>query len=164
MRRRTGGGPAARARIDVEFGGPSRGAAPSAEGLRRFLLGVARCAGGKSDRASVAVAFVSDRRMRELNRRYRAVDSTTDVLAFPSGERRPEGGVHLGDLAISLPAAARQARERGHSLARELRVLLLHGYLHLLGHDHEKDRGQMRRLESRLLRELLPRRRARRAP
>ena len=68
----------------------------------------------------------------------------------------PEGGRHLGDLLISVPQAARQAGERRHSLARELRVLVLHGYLHLLGHDHETDGGRMMRLQRRLERRLLP--------
>lgn len=93
----------------------------------------------------VAVRFVGDRAMRALNSRYRGSDRTTDVLSFP-GEETPEG-THLGDIAISVPQARRQANELGHSVQRELRCLLLHGVLHCLGHDHETDGGAMNGLE-----------------
>ena len=94
--------------------------------------------------ASLVVCLVSDRRMRELNRDFRQTDRTTDVLSFPDGDPvAPDGERYLGDLVISVQAASRQARERGHSLSRELKILALHGYLHLLGYDHETDRGQM---------------------
>ena len=106
----------------------------------------------------MAVCLVSDLRMRELNRRFRGVDRTTDVLSFEGGPD-PEGGRHLGDILISVPKARVQAREAGHSLTRELRVLLLHGYLHLLGYDHEKDHGTMNRLQRRLVRSLVDDRR-----
>jgi rRNA maturation RNase YbeY len=96
--------------------------------------------------------------MRALNRRHRAKDATTDVLSFPAGRvPDPEGHRHLGDILISVPQAARQARAAGHPLDRELRLLLLHGYLHLLGYDHERDEGTMLRLQRRLARRLLPR-------
>lgn len=107
----------------------------------------------------LGVCLVGDRSMRALNRRHRAKDATTDVLSFPAGRAPdPEGLGHLGDILISVPQAARQARAAGHGLDRELRVLLLHGYLHLLGYDHEKDTGQMMRLQRRLEKRLLPRR------
>ena len=108
----------------------------------------------------LGVCLVSDRRMRDYNRRYRGRRSTTDVLAFPwDGCTDEEGRAHLGDIVISVPRAALQAREAGHSLSRELRVLLLHAYLHLLGYDHEADEGAMLRLQRRLERRLLrPRR------
>ena len=97
--------------------------------------------------------------MREANRRHRAKDATTDVLSFPAGDNPgPEGGRHLGDILISVPQAARQAQAAGHALDRELRVLLLHGYLHLLGYDHETDGGAMMRLQRRLEGRLLGRR------
>jgi probable rRNA maturation factor len=102
---------------------------------------------------SFAVRFVGDRAMRAWNRDYRGKDRTTDVLSFP-GETTPEGR-HLGDVAISVPQASRQAAARGHSLQRELRVLLLHGVLHCLGHDHETDAGEMESLERRLRRRWL---------
>jgi probable rRNA maturation factor len=109
--------------------------------------------------AALGVCLVGDGAMRALNRRHRAKDETTDVLSFPAGRAPdPEGLRHLGDILISVPQAARQARAAGHGLDRELRVLLLHGYLHLLGYDHECDDGQMLRLQRRLERRLLPRR------
>jgi len=100
--------------------------------------------------AGLGVRFVSDREMARLNRRFRGVDGTTDVLSFSGGESAE--GLHLGDIAISIPAARRQARERGHSVEREVETLLLHGLLHCLGHDHETDSGEMVRLERRLRR------------
>ncbi len=132
---------------------------PSPAGLARFLRRVASRVppgAGSGGRFRIDVALVGDRRIRALNLRYRGKDSATDVLAFPSGERLPDGGVHLGDLAVSVATAGRQASRRGHSPATEVRILLLHGYLHLLGRDHESDGGAMRRLERRLARELLP--------
>jgi probable rRNA maturation factor len=87
--------------------------------------------------------------MRRLNREYRGDDRSTDVLAFPAGA--PEV---LGDIVISLPYASRQASRRGESLHREVDRLLLHGYLHLLGYDHEVDHGEMNALESDLRREM----------
>jgi probable rRNA maturation factor len=102
---------------------------------------------------TLGVLLTSDRQMRLLNRRYRDRDETTDVLSFP-GESTAEGW-HLGDVVISAPAARRQAGARGHGLGRELRALLLHGVLHCLGHDHEVDDGQMRRLERRLRKDWL---------
>jgi probable rRNA maturation factor len=85
--------------------------------------------------------------MAALNRRWRRKDHSTDVLSFPAG-----GGDRgfLGDIVISLPYATRQARRRGEAPAREIDRLLLHGYLHLLGYDHEADEGEMERLEARL--------------
>jgi probable rRNA maturation factor len=80
-----------------------------------------------------------------LNLRYLNRDTATDVLSFQTGE---EG--HLGDVVIASGVARRQARSAGHALRTELRVLALHGLLHLLGHDHEVDGGRMARLERRL--------------
>lgn len=94
---------------------------------------------------SLSVRFVSDRQIRDLNRRYREKDTPTDVLSFPGGDT-PEG-FHLGDLVIGVPTARRQAAALGHPLGREIRELVLHGVLHLLGHDHEVDGGAMDALE-----------------
>lgn len=94
----------------------------------------------------VTIVLVSDSRIRGLNRTYRRNDLPTDVLSF-HGEGR-----FLGDIVIARGVAARQARAAGHSLRTELRVLALHGLLHLIGYDHERDSGQMRRLEARLRR------------
>ncbi|MFN7940814.1 MAG: rRNA maturation RNase YbeY [Thermoanaerobaculia bacterium] len=103
--------------------------------------------------ASFAVRFVGERAMRVVNRDFRGQDRPTDVLSFPGGES-PEGR-HLGDVAISVPTARRQAAALGHSTDRELRLLVLHGLLHCLGHDHETDGGEMERLERRLRRRWL---------
>lgn len=96
-------------------------------------------------KGQVTVAITADARVRALNRQFRKQDRHTDVLSFPSGESG-----HLGDVVIASGVARRQAREHGHSLQTELRVLALHGLLHLLGYDHERDHGQMARLERRL--------------
>jgi probable rRNA maturation factor len=97
----------------------------------------------------VSVLFCGDARMRHLNRRYRGQDRSTDVLAFPA----PEGSL-LGDIVVSVPYAARQARRHKEPVSRELDRLLLHGFLHLMGYDHETDHGQMDALEAKLHRRL----------
>ena len=108
-------------------------------------------------RGTVTVAIVSDARVRALNRQYRRKDKATDVLSFPASASRlrrgrPDERGDLGDVVIAAGVAARQAHEAGHTLATELRVLALHGLLHLLGYDHERDDGRMARLERRLRR------------
>jgi probable rRNA maturation factor len=105
---------------------------------------------------SLALCLVSDRRMRELNRRFRGRDATTDVLSFPAGPPPGDAAAGpLGDIVVSIPTALRQAADAGHSLDRELKTLVLHGYLHLLGFDHETDDGSMMRLQAKLARELV---------
>jgi probable rRNA maturation factor len=99
----------------------------------------------------VAVLLTGDRRIRTLNARFRHKDRPTDVLSFPG----PGGGEGIGDIVISVETAARNARRFGRSLAAELDVLALHGFIHLLGYDHETDDGTMDRLEARLRRRLL---------
>ncbi len=89
--------------------------------------------------------FCGDARMRRLNRDYRGKDRSTDVLAFPAA-----GGPLLGDIVVSVPYASRQARRRGEPASREIDRLLVHGFLHLLGYDHETDLGEMEALESRV--------------
>ena len=93
--------------------------------------------------------ITNDPEMALFNQRFRGRKGTTDVLSFPSGAREP-----LGDIAISLGLARRQAREWGHSAEDEIRILLLHGVLHLMGYDHETDEGRMRRAEQRWRRKL----------
>jgi probable rRNA maturation factor len=100
-------------------------------------------------RGRVTIALVSDTAMRRLNRRFRGKDYATDVLSFPGSGPEP---ADLGEIAIARGVARRQARKLGHSEATERRILALHGVLHLLGYDHEADRGEMERLEERLRR------------
>ena len=109
-----------------------------------------------ADGAGVTVAFVSDRAMRELNRRWRGKKGTTDVLSFPARQDEFEKveGVTLGDVVVSVEQAARQSREHGLSFEEEVKQLILHGLLHLCGYDHETDDGEMNRLELRLRRRL----------
>ena len=102
---------------------------------------------------SLTVAFVRDRRIRELNRNFRGKDLVTDVLSFPAGDSFGED--YLGDIVISTDAAARQAKDAGHSFDREVSELVIHGVLHLVGYDHETDGGEMNRLELKLRRKLL---------
>ena len=131
-------GDSTRVSVEVVTSGAVR-----APGLATWLQSVAPARA----RGSVTIAIVPDARVRLLNRQYRRKDAATDVLSFPADER----GV-LGDIVIAAGVARRQAREAGHAFSTELRVLALHGLLHLLGHDHERDGGHMARLEQRLRR------------
>ena len=130
-----------------------RGARVADGGLGRWLAGVAP----RTARGELAIALVSDARMRVLNRSYRRKDYATDVLSFAPEAQDPNLDARspvLGDLVIATGVAKRQARDAGHSYQRELRVLALHGLLHLLGYDHEDpdDHGRMKRAEERLRR------------
>ena len=102
----------------------------------------------------VALTYVDDIGMRKLNRTHRNKNTTTDVLSFPAD---PEKGAfpHLGDIVISLPTTDRMARKFGVSRRRMVETLLIHGFLHLCGHDHEQDNGEMMALQAQLERELL---------
>jgi probable rRNA maturation factor len=100
-----------------------------------------------------SVALVSDRRIRALNRRYRGHSKATDVLAFPLRSKRGANG-YLGDVVISVETARRNARRYAHNPQEEIKLLILHGLLHLLGYDHETDKGQMNRREHQLRRRL----------
>jgi probable rRNA maturation factor len=84
----------------------------------------------------VSLSFVGERAIQTLNRKFMKKDKPTDVLSFPLGEKAADGKYYLGDIVIAVPVAARQAREKGSSLDRELRLLAIHGFLHLLGYDH----------------------------
>ncbi len=90
----------------------------------------------------LAIAFVKDAEMKKLNRDFRHKNKTTDVLTFPGDEP-----AHLGDIVISVEQAKRQAADEKHSLATEVRYLIVHGVLHALGYDHETDHGEMNALE-----------------
>jgi len=116
--------------------------------LRRLLEGAARSLGVSGE---VALVLTRDPAVRELNARYRGQDKPTDVLSFPGAG----GKAGLGDIVVSVDTAERNARRLGRTLQRELDVLALHGFLHVLGYDHETDDGTMGRLERRLRRELL---------
>ncbi len=135
-----------------EFAGaadPWRALGLSRGGLTRFLA-TAQTAAGLNGELEVLLA--DDRVLRRLNRDFRGKNQATDVLSFPAP---PElAGVHAGDLAISLETAARQAEEHGHTLRDEIRILLLHGVLHLVGMDHETDEGEMAVREAELRRRL----------
>jgi probable rRNA maturation factor len=106
--------------------------------------------------AGATVVFVSDRVMRELNRRWRGKRGTTDVLSFPSEQDEFEraAGLTLGDVVVSVEQAARQAAEHGLGFDGEVEQLILHGLLHLCGFDHESDGGEMNALELSLRRRL----------
>jgi probable rRNA maturation factor len=121
---------------------------PAARSLSRFL-GEAQAAVRLS--GHVTVLLTTDAALRSLNRRFRGKNKATDVLSFPTDSTAPGPEKTAGDLAISVPMARRQAEEQGHSLSIEIKVLMLHGLLHLAGYDHEVDQGVMERRE-RLLR------------
>jgi len=125
-----------------------RGRPAAAPGLARWLAGVAP----SRVQGTIHIAVVSDATVRELNRRYRGVDDATDVLSFPVESLPRSSSMFWGDIVIARGVARRQAREARHSEAIELRVLALHGLLHLIGYDHERDDGRMRRVEQRLRR------------
>ena len=132
----------AAARLRVSIASPD-GSETSTRGLGPWLNKIAPA----KARGDVTVALVSDRRMRALNRQFRGRDYATDVLSFPSDERG-----FLGDIVIASGVAKRQAKDAGHPIQTELRVLSLHGLLHLLGYDHETDGSKMARVEARLRR------------
>ena len=90
-----------------------------------------------SAEADITIVLTDDAQLCELNREYLAVDGPTDVLSFPADESDPEtGATYLGDILISIPRAAQQAQATGHPLEAEVQLLVVHGVLHLLGHDH----------------------------
>jgi probable rRNA maturation factor len=118
-------------------------------------------------RYELGLVFTNSETVRQLNRDYRGVDQSTDVLAFymrplkgsdSSFANPPDGVTHWGDVIISYPQALAQAREQGHSVQRELALLLIHGVLHLLGYDHEEPREakKMRAREEELLEKYSP--------
>jgi len=125
--------------VIVDVSGP---AVPrlSRAAIAAFVARVLRAARARGIE-EISIAFVSDSTMRRLNRQYRQRNKTTDVLTFP-GERP--------DIVVSLDQARRQAAAEKHSLATEVRYLILHGVLHALGYDHETDHGEMNALEMRV--------------
>jgi probable rRNA maturation factor len=123
---------------------------PSARTLARFLAEAQATVRLKGE---VNVLLTTDAAIRRLNRKFRSKNKATDVLSFPAEDSFPGPAAEriVGDLAISVPTAQRQAVEQGHALSTEIKVLILHGLLHLAGYDHEADDGKMARRE-RLLR------------
>ena len=116
--------------------------------LARFLTRARRATGL---RGSVNVLITSNAEMKSLNRRFRGKDKPTDVLSFPAA---PDANNLAGDIAISAEIATQNARALGHDPGVEVKILTLHGILHLRGYDHERDRGHMARREQKLRREL----------
>ncbi len=104
---------------------------------------------------SVTIQLISDANMAELNETYRKKHGPTDVLSFPvNGARPAPGAEYVGDIAISPETARRNARRYSRSLPEEMRILILHGMIHLAGFDHEADHGEMERKERRLRKKL----------
>lgn len=140
-----------RQRVNVTVTAPD-GASLSTRGLGVWLAKAAP----KTARGEVTVALISDARMHTLNRSYRGKNYATDVLSFPASPpgspASPDAGPsgYLGDIVIATGVAQRQADEVGHPVSVELKVLALHGLLHLLGYDHETDAGEMAAVESAL--------------
>jgi probable rRNA maturation factor len=125
-----------------------------AEALRDVISGCLERLGASD--AEIHLLLTGDETIRELNRQYRKIDRATDVLSFPDGDVLPTNRHLLGEIVISVDAARRQGSELGHGEIRELCELALHGTLHLLGYDHERDQGEMNETELKLRRELLP--------
>lgn len=132
---------------------PRKQRIPSARTLARFLH---EAKSVLKLRGQVTVLLTTDKTIRRLNRQFRGKNKATDVLSFPSAmptqvsKSRTAAPMILGDIAISVHTARKQAAEQGHAVALELKVLMLHGLLHLAGFDHETDHGEMARQEQRL--------------
>jgi probable rRNA maturation factor len=132
--------------------------------LNRFLASAVEALGLTGE---FSVLLTGDEQLRAWNLQFRGQDKPTDVLSFPALAETGRGG---GDVAISLETASIQAAEHGHTLQMEVKILILHGLLHLAGYDHERDQGQMRRREVRLRKQfdlpagLVERARRRRGP
>jgi probable rRNA maturation factor len=117
--------------------------------LDRFVMRAKRAA---KLRGAVTVLVTSSTELRRLNHRFRGKDKPTDVLSFPA--EMVSRGRFAGDVAISADIAAKNARQLGHSAAEEIKILVLHGLLHLAGYDHESDNGMMAKREGRLREQL----------
>lgn len=127
-----------------DAGAASTFAAGTKQELARFLTRARKAVGVDGE---ITVLLADDARLKALNRTFRGKNKPTDVLSFPAAAN---GEGAAGDIAISIETAVRQAAEHGHTLAEELRILLLHGVLHLAGFDHEADQGEMRTREQEL--------------
>lgn len=110
-----------------------------------------------AEKSDLSIVVGNDALLQRLNLKYRRMDSTTDVLSFPSGEVDPDTQAHyLGDIVISLPRAQEQASAEGHPLVDELQLLVVHGTLHLLGYDHLEtaDKKKMQAAQDNILKQL----------
>lgn len=161
QRRRDAGGPRKKSAGAIE--NHQRDVRVYLPALEKFLQRAKKEIGLDGD--CVAVRMITDAEMTRLNRAYRGNNKSTDVLSFPAEEQQGQPGSlgqqvrrargrFLGDIAVSPKVARGNAERRGHKLPKELQVLILHGLLHLLGYDHETDRGEMERIEMRLRRRL----------
>jgi len=111
----------------------------------------------ESPDVNLSVVLTDNRRLRKLNRDYLGMDAPTDVLSFPASETDPETGAHyIGDILISIPYAAKSAEKAGHPLESEIQLLIVHGVLHLLGHDHAepKEKTKMWKAQAEILESL----------
>jgi len=146
-RRRPARGPA----VDVVVASARWRRVPRAAGIVRRAIAAAAPAGMR--RAELAVTLTSDRAIRALNRRWRGKDAPTNVLSFPAPEQRPGGPRHLGDVVIAYETVASEAAAENKAFGHHLAHLAVHGFLHLLGYDHESDRQAeaMERRERRIL-------------
>lgn len=126
--------------IHVDFP-PGRPAVEPALIERAALAALAH----ESAQGDLSIVLGDDEQLRQLNRDYLGIDAPTDVLSFPASETNPESGErYLGDIVISAPRAAEQAASAGHPLEAEVQLLVVHGVLHLLGHDHAEPDGKAR--------------------
>jgi probable rRNA maturation factor len=119
-----------------------------AKGLDRWLRRIAP----RSARGFLTIAILPDTKVKALNKRFRGINKPTDVLSFPTDADGRKREKNLGDIVIARGIARKQAKNLGHPLKVEFRVLALHGLLHLLGYDHEVDGGRMAQVEMRLRR------------
>lgn len=132
---------------------------PVSESLieRAASTALAHSASEEAPEAGLSVVLADDARLQALNREYLGIDAPTDVLSFPASETDPEtGGRYLGDILISVPRARAQAEAAGHPLESELQLLVVHGVLHLLGHDHAQaeDKARMWKAQAEILERL----------
>ena len=136
----------------IDWSSRSKMRGPGEQSLGKLLNGLRNRLSPNAQ--GISLTYVDDRGMRKLNREHRGKNATTDVLSFPSS---PEQGAfpHLGDIVISLPTAEKMAKKFGVSRRREVETLVIHGFLHLCGYDHEKDSGEMMSLQAQLEQELL---------
>ena len=122
-----------------------------AQFARKVLIALDNLGHISAEISEVSIAIVDDDAMRNLNRKFRKKNKTTDVLTFPAddSDADPQAkGRPLGDIVISIDQARRQAADQKHSIATEIRYLILHGIIHALGYDHETDKGEMNALEA----------------